>query len=305
MFRFLVQEQSQNKASACFCFSPKILTFNSSVVYFITEQKVWVGDSSFQTCQNLLLEQFLTPACGLSSGVACNFKNTPEKKNSSPMHNQAHCSLRIPSLSQIKLQRLWLKFFSPSFPLNTAYPFLAENYTSSPLYFIQPLKAKEKPDHKEERGIIFFFLVEDKKMISLLFASAELQPCLYLCEMQFDEIFFVTVSKRTRFSGVLPGIGLGCCFCTAINAAWASSLVPLSICSSSVCFQTFSRNLDSLKQKASNVSQPCSVCMKHCQDVKYYQAQEKLSLRICYFETKLENTCIRDSKKWAMLMTMR
>lgn len=277
MFRFLFQEQSQNKASACFCFLPKILTLNSSVVYFTTEQRVWVGDPSFQTCLNLLLEQFLTPACGLSSGVTFSFKKKPEKKRHFP---EAHSSsLRIPSLSQIKPQRLWLKFFSPSLPLNTASPFLAENYTSSPLYFIQPLKAKEKPDHKEERGIIF--LVEDKKMISLLFASAELQPCLYLCEMQFDEIFFVTVAKRTRFSGVLPGIGLGCCFCTAINAAWASSLLPLSFCSSSVCFQTFSRNLDSLKQKASNVSQTCSVCMKHCQGVEYYQVQEKLSLRIC------------------------
>lgn len=115
------------------------------------------------------------------------------------------------------------------------------------LYISFSLWKQKRSQTIKRRGESFFFLVEDKKMISLLFASAELQPCLYLCEMQFDEIFFVTVSKRTCFSGVLPEIGLGCCFCTAINAAWASSLVPLSICNSSVCFQTFSRNLDSLK----------------------------------------------------------
>lgn len=170
------------------------------------------------------------------------FKKKPEKKDTSRRHTQAVLESH-PYPRSSPRDSGWS--FSPHLSLWIQLPLFLQKTIQVLLYISFSLWKQEKPDHKEERGIIFF--VEDKKMISLLFASAELQPCLYLCEMQFDEIFFVTVAKRTRFSGVLPGIGLGCCFCTAINAAWASSLLLLSICSSSVCFQTFSRNLNSLK----------------------------------------------------------
>lgn len=169
-------------------------------------------------------------------------RRSQKRKDTSPRHTQAVLESH-PYPRSSPRDSGWS--FSPHLSLWIQLPLFLQKTIQVLLYISFSLWKQEKPDHKEERGIIFF--VEDKKMISLLFASAELQPCLYLCEMQFDEIFFVTVAKRTRFSGVLPGIGLGCCFCTAINAAWASSLLLLSICSSSVCFQTFSRNLDSLK----------------------------------------------------------
>lgn len=76
-------------------------------------------------------------------------------------------------------QTCQLKCFFPSLPLTTFPPLSLHRYTISPLYFIQPSKAKEKNQTtKARRGIILLVEV-DKNMIFPAARSAELPS--YVC----------------------------------------------------------------------------------------------------------------------------
>lgn len=104
-----------------------------------------------------------------------------------------------------------------SFPFFLFFVF-SYRYTTSPLYFIQLSKAKEQNQLINDRRGIILLLEVDKKMIFPAVCLSWI-TALCLCEIQFDEIFFVTV-ERTCLLAVLPQTRLCHCLLQSFSYPW-------------------------------------------------------------------------------------
>lgn len=121
--------------------------------------------------------------------------------------------------------------------------------TISPLYFIQPSKAKEKSQAvNKKRGIILS--VEVGKKMTFPAVCLCWITVLRLCEIQLDEIFIVTFAERTCFLWVLLRTRLCCCHVQSFSSrVWSASLIFCSPFAAPLCVirYLFPLNLDSVK----------------------------------------------------------
>lgn len=123
------------------------------------------------------------------------------------------------------------------------------------LYFIQPSKAKEKHQTiNKKRGIVLSAEVGREMTSPAVCLSGITALCL--CELQLDQISFVTGAERTCFLRVLLRTRLCCCHLQSLSPhVWSTSLIfhvpfaaPLYIIK-----YIFPLNLDSVEEILSSM----------------------------------------------------
>ena len=108
------------------------------------------------------------------------------------------------------------------------------------LHFIQPSKATEKHQTiNKKRGIVLSAEVGREMTFPAVCLSWITDLCL--CEIQLDEIFFVTGAERTCFLRVLLRTRLCCCHLQSLLSPCVVSKphFPCSFCSSFVHYQIY------------------------------------------------------------------